>query len=150
MKWGITYLRSFLCEIHTFEVEVEREGGGVRSQSHGAVLHNRANTSGLEERERRFIRKEPKKERERKKGERTSSEPNEGKKQMPSFKCIKKGHVLSRLRCNHPSPALQGQAYPFRAVDGELGIDRNIQINYLLGLRFIDKSFGQMISNNHK
>lgn len=40
--------------------------------------------------------------------------------------------------------------YPFKAVDSELDIDRTIQINYLLGLRFIDKSFGQMISNNHK
>lgn len=40
--------------------------------------------------------------------------------------------------------------YPFKAVDSELDIDRTIEINYLLGLRFIDKSFGQMISNNHK
>lgn len=40
--------------------------------------------------------------------------------------------------------------YPFKAVDSELDIDRTIQINYLLGLHFIDKSFGQMISNNHK
>lgn len=50
---------------------------------------------------------------------------------------------------DHPSPDVQGP-YPFRAVDSELDIDRAIQINYLLGLRFIDKSFGQMISNNHK
>lgn len=40
--------------------------------------------------------------------------------------------------------------YPFKAVDSELDIDRTMQINYLLGLHFIDKSFGQMISNNHK
>ena len=32
--------------------------------------------------------------------------------------------------------------YPFKAVDSELDIDRTIQINYLLGLCFIDKSFG--------
>lgn len=40
--------------------------------------------------------------------------------------------------------------YPFKTVDSELDIDRTIQINYLLGLRFIDNSFEQMISNNHK
>lgn len=40
--------------------------------------------------------------------------------------------------------------YPFKAADSELDIDTAVQINYLLGLRFIDKPFGQMISNNHK
>lgn len=40
--------------------------------------------------------------------------------------------------------------HPFKAFASELDIDRAVQINYLLGLRFIDKSFGQMISNNHK
>lgn len=37
-----------------------------------------------------------------------------------------------------------------RPLTPNLIIDRTIQINYLLGLLFIDKSFGQMISNNHK
>lgn len=40
--------------------------------------------------------------------------------------------------------------YPFKASASELDIDKTIQINYLLGLQFIDKSLGQMISNNHK
>lgn len=48
---------------------------------------------------------------------------------------------------DRPSPDVP---YPFKTIDSELDIDRSIQINYLLGLCFIDKSFGQMISNNHK
>lgn len=40
--------------------------------------------------------------------------------------------------------------YPFKAADSEPDIDRTMEINYLLGLHFIDKSFGDMISNNHK
>lgn len=64
-------------------------------------------------------------------------------------KCIKRV-IFSWGPCMTIHHLTSKAPYPFKAVDSELDIDRNIQINYLPGLRFIDKSFGQMISNNHK
>lgn len=78
-----------------------------------------------------------------------------------------RGEVEERWRGQHSANVLKGSYFHssliqssitrcprtlilLRPLTPNLIIDKAIQINYLLGLLFIDKSFGQMISNNHK
>lgn len=93
-------------------------------------------------------------------------------RKKPTFKKERRvrwvwGWVEGRWRGQHSANILKGSYFHgslirssitrcprplilLRPLTPNLIIDKTIQINYLLGLLFIDKSFGQMISNNHK
>lgn len=72
-----------------------------------------------------------------------------GGKRAGFCKFIKRA-IFSWVPCSTIHHLTSKTPYPFKAFDSELYIDRTIQINYLLGFHFIDRSFGEMISNNHK
>lgn len=95
------------------------------------------------------FRKKPTCKKERKENK-ISARLGGGKMKRAAFcKCIKR--IIFSLQ---PSTIIHHQCprtlILLRPLTPNLIIDKTIQINYLLGLLFIDKSFGKMISNNHK